>query len=452
LIEDLPLEGERLMRAFDSDSMADQEPTTRELADVERIIQETDSSISALVQQLIETGKARGCVTTAEILEIQRESDDPSGQLDQIYTELFEAGIDVVDEAAVAVEKEIKPAEEDAMRLYLQEIRRVPLLSAAQEVEMSHQIANASLACKILLGEEMRQSLSEDASKPPDAGMPSFEREAREAIVRQGEACRSHLHVNHTLSIDELKAMVRRGEEARRRLAVANLRLVVHVARRYVGWGMPLLDLIQEGNVGLLRAVEKFDSTKGCKLSTYATWWIRHAMMRALADQSRTIRIPGHIVQVLHRLSRASRKLLQQLGREPSPQELAAEVGLPEELVLAVLRASKEPLSLEMPFGREDDGLLRDAIVDRKSPEPEFEASRGLLREQVHLALAALTKREREILTMRFGLHDGRYHTLEEVGRALGIPRERVRQTEGKALRKLRHPTLCTKLRDFIET
>jgi RNA polymerase primary sigma factor len=174
-------------------------------------------------------------------------------------------------------------------------------------------------------------------------------------------------------------------------------------------------------------------------------------MMRALADQSRTIRIPGHIVQVLHRLSRASRKLLQQLGREPSPQELAAEVNLPEELVLAVLRASKEPLSLEMPFGQEDDSELRDNIVDPKSPEPESEASRGLLREQVHLVLAALTKKEREILTMRFGLHDGRYHTLEEVGRALGIPRERVRQTEGKALRKLRHPALCTKLRDFIE-
>jgi RNA polymerase primary sigma factor len=282
--------------------------------------------------------------------------------------------------------------------------------------------------------------------------MSSEEHENREALVRQGEEAMRKLSPDRPLSREELDELLREGDGARRHLTEANLRLVVSVAKRYIGRGMSLLDLIQEGNVGLLRAVEKFDYTKGYKFSTYSTWWIRQAITRALADQARTIRIPVHMVEMINRLSRTSRQLQQELGRDPTPKELAEEVDLPLDKVLSILKTSMEPVSLEMPVGQEEDSHLGDFIEDEKIREPSDEASRKLLREQLNQVLGSLSEREREVLSMRFGLSGGRSHTLEEVGQAFGVTRERIRQIEVKALRKLRHPTRSKKLRDYLET
>lgn len=439
------------MSAIDQNSASEPDPDVQELAEIESGFQQAEASTSPHLRQLIQTGKVRGYVTPQEVLEAHQAMGEEPWPQDAIYADLFDAGINIAKDAPATEEEDERAAAEDPMRIYLREIRRVPLLAAGQEAEMGRRIAHAGLSCKALLGEETRGYLLEDAAKPACNQMPIAERDGLEAIVRQGEQCMRRLSVEHALSKEELRSIVREGEEARRRLTEANLRLVVSVARRYVGLGLSLLDLIQEGNVGLLQAVEKYDASKGCRFSTYAVWWIRHAIMRSLAEQSRTIRIPGHIVHVLQRLSRASRQLLQQLGREPQPHELAGEVGLSEELVTAIMNSSKEPLSLEIPTGPEEDDPLRDSIRDDKSTAPELAASRQLLREQLHLVLAALTRTEREVLAMRFGLKDGRYHTLEETGRILGMTRERIRQTEGKALRKLRHPTLCNRLRDYMQ-
>ena len=289
---------------------------------------------------------------------------------------------------------------DDPVRMYLREIGRVPLLTAEEEVALAKRMERGKL----------------ERQKP----CPNFR-------------------------------LIEDGEEAQHRLTEANLRLVVSVAKKYIGRGMSLLDLIQEGNIGLIRAVEKFDHKKGFKFSTYATWWIRQAITRAIADQARTIRIPVHMVETINRLIRISRRLLQDLGREPTSEEIAAEMQITPEKVREIIKVSQEPVSLETPIGEEEDSHLGDFIEDQAALAPAEAASHQLLKEQVESVLGGLSERERKVLQLRFGLDDGRSRTLEEVGREFKVTRERIRQIEAKALRKLRHPSRSRKLKDYLE-
>jgi RNA polymerase primary sigma factor len=326
-----------------------------------------------------------------------------------------ESGDDVEDEDTFALEPVAAPQEhdttEDPVRMYLRDIRPVPLLSQQDEV---------ALARRIERGKQAQERLAKE---------PHLSPEERQRLM----------------------AAVRRGEEARRRLIEANLRLVVSIAKKFSGRGIPLIDLIQEGNFGLLRAVEKFDYRRGFKFSTYATWWIRQAISRAIADHARTIRIPVHMVEHIGRLTKVTRRLQQELGREPTIEEIAKEMGITTARVREIIQASQQPVSLETPVGEEEESSLADFVIDETLPTPPEMVAQGALREQLARVLNSLGERERRVVELRYGLLDGTPHTLEEVGAALGVTRERARQIEAKALAELRHPSRSRLLKDFSE-
>ena len=389
------------------------------------------------IMDLFARGKKRGKLDSAEMMDVLDEVDLDSDQMEKIYDSLEALSIDIGSEEDILPElpddleppmEEIAEVEEeelvdpntlvdsfsidDPVRMYLKEIGKVPLLSPDEEIELAQKMSAGNLA------KEQLEEADESALPPEE--------------------------------LSQLKALVKEGEKSKQKLAEANLRLVVSIAKRYVGRGMLFLDLIQEGNLGLIKAVEKFDYTKGYKFSTYATWWIRQAITRAIADQARTIRIPVHMVETINKVIRVSRQLLQELGHDPSPEEIAAEMNMPVDKVREILKIAQEPVSLETPIGEEEDSHLGDFIPDEGASEPSEAASFTLLKEQLVDVLSTLTPREEKVLKLRFGIEDGRTRTLEEVGKEFNVTRERIRQIEAKALRKLRHPSRSKKLKDFL--
>ena len=378
--------------------------------------------------RLVERGQRQKYVSQADVVQVFPDAAANIDLLEHLYALFQEEGIDVVlgddNSAELAATAASAPTEEevardlqelvnssldDPVRLYLREIGKVKLLSGAQEVSIAQR-----MEAGILRERELEA-----------AGVTLLDRQRDPIIVD--------------------------GERARRELIEANLRLVVSVAKRYIGRGMNLLDLIQEGNIGLIRAVVKFDYTKGYKFSTYATWWIRQAITRAIADQARTIRIPVHMVETINKVMRTSRRLLQEKGRDATDEEIGLELGISSERVREILKINQEPVSLETPVGEEEDSALADFIEDPGAVAPAEAASQELLREQVDSVLNSLSDRERDVLKLRFGLVDGRNRTLEEVGKEFNVTRERIRQIEAKALRKLRHPTRSRKLKDYLD-
>lgn len=361
------------------------------------------------VKELIERGKKRGVLTYKEIGEHLSEIELEPEQIDEFYENLAALGVDLLPDAGTN-----------------------ETLSAV-EPDM-----------------EMLRGENEEEVEQGEIGIPDGVRLDDPVRMYLKEIGRVPL-LNSEEEVELAKRMEDGSEEAKRRLVEANLRLVVSIAKRYVGRGMLFLDLIQEGNLGLMKAVEKFDFRKGFKFSTYATWWIRQAITRAIADQARTIRIPVHMVETINKLIRVTRQLLQELGREPTPEEVAAEMGMPVERVHEIHKIAQEPVSLETPIGEEEDSHLGDFIPDDDAPAPADAAAYVLLREQLDEVLSTLTAREQKVLRLRFGLEDGRSRTLEEVGQEFGVTRERIRQIEAKALRKLRHPSRSKWLKDFLE-
>lgn len=362
---------------------------------------DSDATLEQVKEQLVELGKKRGVLTYEEIAERLSSFDLDSDQMDEYYEYLTEQGIDVISESDL---------EDD------------PDLDDLKEEEFD--LNDLTVPPGVKINDPVRMYLKEIGRVPLLSAEEEIELAKR---IEQGD------------------------EEAKRRLTEANLRLVVSIAKRYVGRGMLFLDLIQEGNMGLIKAVEKFDYRKGYKFSTYATWWIRQAITRAIADQARTIRIPVHMVETINKLIRVQRQLLQDLGREPSPEEIAEEMDLTPEKVREILKIAQEPVSLETPIGEEDDSHLGDFIEDQDATSPSEHAAYELLKEQLEDVLDTLTDREENVLRLRFGLDDGRTRTLEEVGKVFGVTRERIRQIEAKALRKLRHPSRSKRLKDFLE-
>ena len=388
--------------------------------------------------ELIDIGYKKGKLSSGEMMETLDSISLESEQMDKVYDVLENLGIDTAgDDFPPELEDDILPpvaeleeipeeeivdpntlvdsfAIDDPVRMYLKEIGKVDLLTPEREVELA-QAMGAWAAAKEQLAE-----LEKSGGEIPAE------------------------------TLKELKKAIKGGERAKQQLAEANLRLVVSIAKRYVGRGMLFLDLIQEGNLGLIKAVEKFDYVKGFKFSTYATWWIRQAITRAIADQARTIRIPVHMVETINKVIRVNRQLLQELGHDPSPEETAEEMGMPVEKVREILKIAQEPVSLETPIGEEEDSHLGDFIPDEDASEPSEAASFTLLKEQLVDVLSTLTPREEKVLRLRFGIEDGRTRTLEEVGKEFNVTRERIRQIEAKALRKLRHPSRSKKLKDFL--
>ncbi|MCI8439395.1 MAG: RNA polymerase sigma factor RpoD [Oscillospiraceae bacterium] len=389
------------------------------------------------IMDLFARGKKRGRLDSTEMMEVLDEIDLDSSQMEKIYDSLESLSIEIgseedilpelpddveprMDEIAEIEEEELVDPNtlvdsfsiDDPVRMYLKEIGKVSLLNPDEEIELAQKMSAGNLAQEQL---DSLQSGELDAA-----------------------------------SLAELKKLAKAGERAKQKLAEANLRLVVSIAKRYVGRGMLFLDLIQEGNLGLIKAVEKFDYTKGYKFSTYATWWIRQAITRAIADQARTIRIPVHMVETINKVIRVSRQLLQELGHDPSPEEIAEEMNMPVDKVREIMKIAQEPVSLETPIGEEEDSHLGDFIPDEGASEPSEAASFTLLKEQLVDVLSTLTPREEKVLKLRFGIEDGRTRTLEEVGKEFNVTRERIRQIEAKALRKLRHPSRSKKLKDFL--
>ncbi len=405
-------------------------------------------------KELMDLGKSKGSLSNREIMDILDEVALDPEQIEKLYDLLEEQGIEIIEDSAddiedlssIAKSVEIKEEEangtgespsditivDDPVKVYLKEIGKVPLLNGEEEID---------LAKRMIRGAEAKKML--ELMKLREEGKP---------IPQEDELIAESLP--DAFSDTELELMEKEialGEKAKQRLSEANLRLVVSIAKRYVGRGMHFLDLIQEGNLGLIKAVEKFDYEKGYKFSTYATWWIRQAITRAIADQARTIRIPVHMVETINRVMRVSRQLVQELGRDPTSEEIAREINQPEEKVREILKIALDPVSLETPIGEEEDSHLGDFIPDDDIPAPVEATSQIMLREQLVEVLSTLTPREAKVLELRFGLRDGRQRTLEEVGKEFNVTRERIRQIESKALRKLRHPSRSRKLKDFLD-
>ncbi len=380
------------------------------------------------IRELLENGKRTGHVSTRDINTLMEDLNIDVEKLDKLYEQFESNGIEVVDEpeddgkftlteeSLDSFQSELSAegvAIDDPVKVYLKEIGRVPLLSSDDEEKLATDIGKGNAAALIL--------------------------EAGEGLELPAE------------QLAELQADLDAGERAKKRLCEANLRLVVSIAKKYVGRGMQFLDLIQEGNLGLIKAVEKFDPTKGFKFSTYATWWIRQAITRAIADQARTIRIPVHMVETINKVKKISSQLLHKNGHEPSAEEIAVELDMQVDKVREIMRVAQEPVSLETPIGEEEDSRLGDFIPDEGTPVPADAASHTLLKEQLSTVLQSLTPREEKVLRLRFGLDGGHPRTLEEVGKEFNVTRERIRQIEAKALRKLRHPSRSKKLRDFLD-
>jgi RNA polymerase primary sigma factor len=376
-------------------------------------------------RELIEKGKKKGVLTFKEISDAFEDIEVTPEEIERLYDVFEKESIELVEDLDKELEEiEVSKEEledlsvpeginiDDHVKMYLKEIGKVNLLTPEEELSLAKRMADGEKAKEQL--EEIGEEIDEDTKK-------------------------------------QIDLLIADGEKAKKSLAEANLRLVVSIAKRYVGRGMLFLDLIQEGNLGLIKAVDKFDYTKGYKFSTYATWWIRQAITRAIADQARTIRIPVHMVETINKLVRVSRQLVQELGREPTPEELAKELNMPVDKVREISKISQEPVSLETPIGEEEDSHLGDFIPDEDAPAPSEAASFVLLKEQLGAVLETLSEREAKVLRLRFGLDDGRARTLEEVGKEFDVTRERIRQIEAKALRKLRHPSRSKKLKDFLD-
>ncbi|WP_394979073.1 RNA polymerase sigma factor RpoD [Candidatus Allofournierella excrementavium] len=407
-----------------------------------------------LIRELIETGKRNGKLTTKEINDAIEESGFDMEQIDKLYETMESHGVEIVDEpdneTFTLTEDSVDEFEsslsaegvaiDDPVKVYLKEIGRVPLLSSDEEIQLALDILAGSQA-------EERKKEAFPAIWKIEKNIKLTESQRRTQVTEE----KLNLNEEQLAELSELDAVLRKGEKAKQRLSEANLRLVVSIAKRYVGRGMQFLDLIQEGNLGLIKAVEKFDHTKGFKFSTYATWWIRQAITRAIADQARTIRIPVHMVETINKVKKVSSQLLHQNGHDPTADEISQALDMPVEKVREIMRVAQEPVSLETPIGEEEDSHLGDFIPDEDAPVPAEAASHTLLKEQLSSVLSTLTPREEKVLRLRFGLEDGRPRTLEEVGHEFEVTRERIRQIEAKALRKLRHPSRSKKLKDFLD-
>jgi RNA polymerase primary sigma factor len=429
-----------------------------------------DLGLEEAKEAITARGRERGFVTSEDLLESVPVDDFTPEQLEEFLTQVEEhlrgEGIEVIevpgdelaDSAAVArIDVDLlKAPTNDPVRMYLKEIGKVPLLTAAQEVDLARRIEAGELATELQAQAELEDKVDPKRLKTVIEEVVAIrdhqvEKFGKVEGIGRDRTPRTWKPKTREDLDDFLRRVERDGQLAKKKLIEANLRLVVSIAKRYVGRGMLFLDLIQEGNLGLIRAVEKFDHSKGFKFSTYATWWIRQAITRAIADQARTIRIPVHMVETINKLVRIQRQLLQDLGREPSPEEIGKQMGIPADKVREILKVSQEPVSLHTPIGEEEDSQLGDFIEDSEAVVPVDAASFILLQEQLESVLHTLSEREKKVIQLRFGLIDGHPRTLEEVGREFGVTRERIRQIESKTLSKLRHPSRSQKLRDYLE-